>query len=605
MKKLVLAFLILLLGVSTAFTGGQTEPEAVEERPIWLWSLRTERIDPDWEAMGNEWAEEKFGASFYAEGYFPTAERVQALETLMAEGKMPDVITSIPYNTQGTKLLTDLAKSGQIIPLDKYFNDPENYPVFAEADQDYLRSYKFNGELYAVPGWNWRIRKDDPFIGKFPGWWMGADIYEKYGNPKTYSELTTLLKKVKADGLTQLDGKTPRIPFSMLVDSNMMWPKMVLNQGGGAGWEIDPEKRLMPVWASEEIYEQIKYFNMLWREGLMSPGTYIEGPGKFEENIAKHVYAVAAGHGGYTGATRDTLIFQLVPELGVDHPDVKAYQAKQPIMMIPPITDNPGRYTIRNTSFIMIAATNPNPDATLSLMNWLVSDEGVISCMYHNGLKGVDWEEAPAPRYWQIKGGFHGEELVGTQTSKVGGEGLYGALWEMGYTDPDTGEKIARFPWLWPMMRPALSSWVVRLGYEKMEKYRDYYGIPIAQKPGEPDGAEFGMYLNLALNEFASPIPSYDQMIADVPPLESAALATAEQRYNTGLVSCLTAETEAAFQTEYENLISSLIDVANWKPIYEAKNKRWVDWLEANKFDDRPELKSVTPIADWKKVMEW
>ena len=144
MKKLVLVFLILLLGVFAAFTEGQAEATQVEDRPIWIWGLRAERIDPDWEAMGNEWAEEKFGASFYAEGHFPTAQRTQAIDTLMAEGKMPDVIAAIPYNTQGLKLLTDMAKFGKTIPLDKYFNDPENYPVLAEADQDYLRAYKFN-----------------------------------------------------------------------------------------------------------------------------------------------------------------------------------------------------------------------------------------------------------------------------------------------------------------------------------------------------------------------------------------------------------------------------------------------------------------------------
>ena len=597
MKKLVLVFLILLLGVSTAFTEGQGEAAEVEDRPIWIWGLRADRIDPDYEEMGNEWAQEKFGASFYAEGYFPAAQYIQGFNTLLAEGKMPDVLAGVPYNVQGLKLLTDLARFEKIMPLDKYFEDPENYAVFAEADQDYLRAYKFGGKLYAVPGWNWRIRKDDPFVGKFPGWFMGLDINQKYGNPSSYAELYTMLKKVKSDGMTGPYGE-PRVPFGLMVSTDMRWVKLVLNQGGGAGWEVDPQKRLMPVWASEEIYAQIKYFNMLWREGLMSPGAYLSGPGQFEADIAKGLYAVGVGHGGYTTASRET-ITRLVDELGPDHKDVKAYQAKQMIMMLPPIADNPGRYTVTNTRFIVISATNPNPDATMGLLNWMVSDEGVISVMNHVGLKGVDWEEAPAPRYWQVKGGFHGEENAGTQTKKVGG------LWEMGYTDPDTGEKTARFPWVWPMIRPPYSYWVVRFDYEGMKRYREHYGIPIAEKPGEPDGAEWGVYWNLALNEFASSIPSYAQVIQDVPPLEAAALATAEQKYNNGLVRCLTAKTEAEFQAEYEKMISSLIGSANWKPIYEAKNKRWVDWLELNKFDDRPELSAVTPIASWKDVMEW
>ena len=85
----------------------------------------------------------------------------------------------------------------------------------------------------------------------------------------------------------------------------------------------------MPQWASEELYNQLQFFNRLWRDGLMSPGAFLD-PGAFEGDLAAGQYSVMAGHGGYSSGAgyRDHLKAAMVDKLGPDHEDVKKYQAQ-------------------------------------------------------------------------------------------------------------------------------------------------------------------------------------------------------------------------------------------------------------------------------------
>ncbi len=82
-------------------------------------------------------------------------------------------------------------------------------------------------------------------------------------------------------------------------------------------------------------------------------------------------------------------------------------------------------------------------------------------------------------------------------------------------------------------------------------------------------------------------------------------MATATQRYNEGLAKVLTANSQAEFDQQYKAFLQSMISVTNWRPIYEAKQKRWTDWMAANKVDDRADLKAAVVVDEFKKVMGW
>ena len=122
MKKLSIVLAVLLLGATIG----------VAEDPIWIWGMGSRPADgpfsdPDgtFEEIGNQWVQEKFGIpGIRAEG----SGNLEALRALIASGDVPDVIARVRFGADSVRLLTDLAKDGRLHALDKYFDDPENYP---------------------------------------------------------------------------------------------------------------------------------------------------------------------------------------------------------------------------------------------------------------------------------------------------------------------------------------------------------------------------------------------------------------------------------------------------------------------------------------------
>ena len=89
---------------------------------------------------------------------------IQSLNLLMAEGKFPCAVNlSGSGGMEGVAIKTlieSLIEQGKIQSVDRYFNDPELEMLY-NADRDYLKAYTFNGEIYAFPGYTWKINKAD------------------------------------------------------------------------------------------------------------------------------------------------------------------------------------------------------------------------------------------------------------------------------------------------------------------------------------------------------------------------------------------------------------------------------------------------------------
>jgi len=603
MRRTIVLFSVLLLLVGAfAFAAGKQGEgaKAAPTRPIWVWGTPAWAGDYDEASLAkaNEWAQKMFGATFTIKGHTPSGSTpVQALNLVMAQGEFPDVMIGF-YGDEGKKLLADLAKQGKTAPLDKYFNDPKNYPVLSAADKDYLRAYSYKGQIFALPGYGWIMSKSDPWwnYGAYT-WIQRLDVWEKYGAPKTLTELYGVMQKVKADKtITDLEGK-PTIPFGWAPDiMGGIWGFTTTAQG--AGWEVDPQKRLMPQWAAQEVYDNLKYLNMLWREGMMSPGAFTLDVNKFQEDLSKAQYAFNIGSTWCVSLMRDSVIRNKVDKLGKDNPEVKEAIKRQHIMLVNPISDKPGRITNDVVGQTFMSAKNPNLDATMKMYNFILSDEGLISQFNGNGYKDVHWKYEPDPQHWVLL------PAAGVKDPKNNQDGQD---WAGGWRDAEKSKTNP--PLVLPVVQygssPSYSSYTEKLIYTRLASESEKYGFKTGMKPGEPTVNEWGLNFCTQVGKLASPVPSYQQVIADIPALESSAMTTATQRLREGLAGVVSAASEAEFQTAYKNLINTLIGVTNWKPIYEARQKRWTDWLAESKFDDRSTLKSVTPIAEWKTVMGW
>ena len=56
------------------------------------------------------------------------------------------------------------------------------------------------------------------------------------------------------------------------------------------------------------------------------------------------------------------------------------------------------------------------------------------------------------------------------------------------------------------------------------------------------------------------------------------------------MVPLITAESPEAFEAAYDEFIDNMVKLGDWRSIYNAKHQRWVEWMEANDYDDRGDL---------------
>ena len=578
---------------------GSAEP-AEHLRPVWVWGVPNWAGDYDLESLAtaNQWAMERFGVTFKITGGVPQdMDRDAALDLVIAEGEFPDLIRSISF----TKM-TQLAEDGSLLVLDKYARDPENYPVYAEADPSSLLQFRVNGILYGLPGYGWRIRKDDP-AWVWPMWIMRHDVYLKYGYPQTSPELLDTMRKVKTDGTKDLEGR-PVVPLGLNGGHSPAMLRQTLWQFKGAGFEVDAQQRLMPVWASKQAHDAISFFNLMWREGLLSPGLFAQDNEHFQDDLKFARYAFDCG-ATWNVAVLRSQVASIFHRNGPDHPDTKAAVAAQHIMLVNPVKENPGR--IGNGGYggppspTVVSAECPNPDGAIGYLHWLLTDEGLISVMLQAGYKDVHWEFTDKPLYWQMKpdyrNGAHEQVTQGIAHS-----------WESAENAKNPDKTPLFPPVVHYLSSPSYSSYNQRLLYRTIKYQYGREGVlPLhaGEYPGEPTVLEWGLPFSIACKEIVQPLPSYFQVNTPTPPEEQLAESTALEVFDERIKELITARSLEVFETKYKAFIDRMITIANWKPIYKAKQQRWLQWLESNHIDDRRELKTVDPIPQWKQVMGW
>lgn len=319
----------------------------------------------------------------------------------------------------------------------------------------------------------------------------------------------------------------------------------------------------------------------------MSPGQWTNDPETLGEHYNVSKYGIVFGPSWVNAQFQNTLRSLINEEKEtVDSP---TYQARLPYRMVnvaTPNTDDPGPIYPGTAPYGFVSADAPNPDGIMELLEWYQSDEGCISSHFNAGLLGTDWEWVEGKPYiWQTIG-----EDPGTQ--ETGG-------------DHDTGAwadaaKCRENP---PRLPPVVH-------YLSTPSYQMFYGHTWYNYQDDINIEKYGYrfwdqdYID-EMAERVQPVPSYAQVVVDRPPQEKAAFNTVEQRIREGVVEVAQADSVKDFESKYQAFVETLIAVTNWKPIYEAEQQRWLEWMENNGVDDRARLGSVTPIPEWRQVMGW
>ena len=148
---------------------------------------------------------------------------------------------------------------------------------------------------------------------------------------------------------------------------------------------------------------------------------------------------------------------------------------------------------------------------------------------------------------------------------------------------------------------PNYASWQQRLNYHSLQSMRDN-GVLVGERAGDPTVPSWSPAFTIPLADVVSPIPSYAQLTVALPPREASAVATAMERFDAALAGLVTS---GNFEADYDAFLASMIDITDWRPIYEERQQRWEQWMSDNNVDDRDALLTVTPRAEWAAVMGW
>ncbi len=596
MTKRLLAIAVAVTTIATlGFASGEEEGTMSEETPlVWMWGVRAVYGDktPEMIPEANEWVEENFG--FHVQiGAVPEGSTAdEALQLLIAQGEMPDVIMGASFFTLG-----DFATQGRLLPLDKYFDDPTNFPVYARTPRSYLAKYVVNGQVMALPGRGWPVDLGrGPVTWHSNTWIQRLDVMEALGIPKTHDDLLENLRAVRDGDFPDLEGNQP--------EGFAIWIREVAVQNviyslKGAGWEVDDQKRLMPPWASVQTREAFAYLNQLSREGLLDPAQFFYDVGKFYGKLKPASLAYAAGGTHLASLMHDT-VGALIREHGQDSAIAQEGLAKQHVSLAPPVHDAPGRIYNMQPAPVMISAEAPVPDNVLSYLHWSLTEEGYISASHQSGIRGVHWNFTDGPEIWSLLPEWVGYNAqnphLDDRPSAISQSTCFTRDLEAGKCKPILAPALIVFS------QPSYAS--VQYLFPLTIQDKASQGFMMGLDGGPAWAPRLGGFQPLWA-EVTSPIPSYAQLTEKAPPLEESAIISAQERLTNSVAPLIMADSADEFNRMYDEFIDSAIKLANWKAIYGAKHDRWVEWITANGFDDRDSLLTVTPLPEWKAVMGW
>jgi len=602
-KLLILAVLGIFLCTSAFSTGKQAAAEPA--RPIWFWGIPAGWVaggtfTEQALAKGNEWMQKNFGITFRMTSIPEGSTVTQGVTLLLAQGQLPDVMAIGGWNSDTKRLVNDMVNQGKLISFDKYFKDPKNYPTLAEADMTFLRPYQFKGKQYVFPGNGWRRKPDDPRQVS-PFWMVRLDIGLTAGGvdklPKNSDDLLAFLKKVKSANYVDLDGQ-PIWPLAVAPDATLTNMTNMLKQFKGAGWQIDDQYRYGPWWASQEMYEALKYGNTLWREGILPANTFTVNAEQFGLKGNRCGFGMNI-NGNYTQNT----YMAMVDKFGADSAEAKKVRAVSQVAMLSPVLE-PKLSAIHEglPQSTVVTTACPAPDKLVKLFDFLSSGEGFLTLYWDAGLKDRDWVyiDDPLWKWKSISTPTEGSVTEGTDQIRQT-RALLGVWRNPAAAEKNPPEVLPYMFWLTNKAGPLHAEW----GYGNIYSYKTKTKFPW----GDPEDGGFTMNYNdntLCRKHatYMSPRPSYTNFIEDLTPLESAAFGTADQRWGENLARVISAASPDQFEEAYKTLLTAMMSVADWKTVYGKLQNQWETWLKDN-YNDKNEIGKITWRPEFKQKMGW
>ena len=197
---------------------------------------------------------------------------------------------------------TSMVRSGTILPLEQYFDMPDQYPGLASIPKEYLEAMKDDdGHIWSIPTW-FDQNPQDPWPGWASlGWFVREDVLEKAG--MTFGDLSTiegLEQYLRAAGQQTDASGNKLIPLSFLSDAND--ENVILSTFGvstaTAGGVIPVEKKgdqYEFIYDNPQYKEAYKWMNKMYREDLLDKEAITDKKERYKEKNQSGRIAMNAG----------------------------------------------------------------------------------------------------------------------------------------------------------------------------------------------------------------------------------------------------------------------------------------------------------------------
>ncbi|MFD0715639.1 extracellular solute-binding protein [Paenibacillus sp. GCM10027626] len=343
----------------------------------------------------------------------------QQINLKLVGGDLPDAIILNADHIMWSRLIDEK----RLLPLDKYFDNAEEYPNLAKIDKrilDYWRAA--DGHIYFVPtGYEPIIDEPSAWQGNAQGLWIQDDILKKSGvskdSLKTVAGFENYLEAVKT--MKDSQGRN-MIPLS-LGGENFAGLEVVMSMfgvktlSGGTGWNEQADGAVIPDYKTPGFKKGFQWLHKLQLKGLLDPETAFHKRDLFMEKVNNLRFGATLSN-GWDNPNIATLKNNGVPD-SITYKELEKRGFPKGWFSPVYLPANDGVPFAQYANFSPfgglgtgISAKTENPDILMKGLDWLHTEEAFILMEYgpqelgaykmEDGVVVVDDSVFRGPEFW-------------------------------------------------------------------------------------------------------------------------------------------------------------------------------------------------------------
>lgn len=202
----------------------------------------------------------------------------QKKQIVLSSGEIPDIVSDCWANEMG-----DYATNGVLLPISDYLNKMPNLSKIIKdwkLEEDLEDIKEIDGKYYILPSFKKELKESQ-------GFGLRVDLFKKNNIkiPDTYEDVYQALKKLKEiypDSLGLSDQSKGDQMMAIITRSFGTNSGYSIN--GGANYEWDQKKWVFEP-TTPEFREVLRYFNKLYKEGLLDPEAFTQDRNQFNQKL--------------------------------------------------------------------------------------------------------------------------------------------------------------------------------------------------------------------------------------------------------------------------------------------------------------------------------